>query len=139
MLTQTLVRKIFDYDPNKGRLTWRATGRVAGYPVRCRSRRRGETYWSVELRGKQYRAHRIAWLYVTGEWARYVVPLDGDGLNLRWNNLQKRTWSEVQRNRRRLPKGVFKDKGQWVAHIQINGERIRLRKLRKAKECARRL
>lgn len=66
MLTQSYLKSILTYDPITGLLTWNKSGKVAG-GVKCQS-----GYWFVRINNKDYRAHRLAWLYTYGRWPTIV-------------------------------------------------------------------
>lgn len=92
-------------------------------------------YWRVGVLGKRYLAHRLAWLYETGEW------LDGEidhknrvRSDNRWSNLRK---SDEFTNKRNTPayrnnksglKGVSWHvcSKKWRSRIRINGKEVNL-------------
>ncbi len=71
MLTQERLLELIHYNPETGlfsRLGGRRSdrvGKVAGSP-------QGQGYLLIFVDGRRYRAHRLAWFYMTGEW-----PADG--------------------------------------------------------------
>lgn len=89
-ITQERLREVLHYDPLEGVFTWRlisknccaSVGMIAG----SRSPQ-GEVVIGVD--GARYRATRLAFLYVTGEWPNaYVAHLDGVNDNNRFANLR---------------------------------------------------
>lgn len=73
---QATVRRIFDYDQNRGCLTWREANK-ADYPtlaafMRCK-KRSGEVfgtpgkYAKVQVVGNSYLLHRIVWIWHHGD------------------------------------------------------------------------
>jgi len=106
MLTQTDVKRLFDYDPVTGfcaRLTKPCNsvkiGSRLGYIQKCG---RNLKYLSTELHGKNYKVHRLIWLWMTGEMPEnHIDHIDGNGLNNVWSNLREVTRSENLRNRKR--------------------------------------
>jgi hypothetical protein len=120
---------VIGYDPETGDFTWlkdmsRAVraGRRAG----CLHR---TGYWVIRYSGKQVRAHRLAWLIMTGEWpADEVDHINGQKADNRFCNLRAATSSQNKHNRGKLPnnksgfKGVFwaSAKGKWGAAIGAN-------------------
>ena len=87
-ITYEEPRKRYHYDPETGIFT---------------SRRNGRKLWRVEARNGYVRvrinigkkivyAHRLAWLYMTGEWPDFEIDhSDRDGGNNRWENLRDGT------------------------------------------------
>ncbi|HFN3771038.1 TPA: HNH endonuclease signature motif containing protein, partial [Enterobacter hormaechei] len=89
-LTAEMVRELLEYDPTTGLLTWKTCrkkvqkGSVAGSV--CGNGRK--LYVKVRI-GRLYRAHRLIWLLVTGEWPKcHIDHVDNDGTNNRWSNLR---------------------------------------------------
>jgi hypothetical protein len=92
-------------------------------------------YIHIRVDGRIYRAHRLAWFYVTGEWPEGLVDHDdGNGLNNSWNNLRNATPLQNSYNRGKTKantsgyKGVFicPHSGNWYAKIVHNGKQKRL-------------
>lgn len=85
-------------------------------------------YRSLYYAGKKYKEHRLAWLYITGEWPKDQIDhINHIRADNRWVNLREATNSENQRNKN-IPKnntsgtiGVYFDKqaAKWKAVIRI--------------------
>lgn len=128
------------YDPESGEFRWRGTlsgrGRnakvAAGVLAGCLDTR---GYRIIGLDGKLYRAARLAWLYMTGEWpAARVDHEDLSHANDRWNNLRLATPSQnaanagVWKSNTSGFKGVSLERrtGRWVAQISCDRRHIYL-------------
>lgn len=93
------LRDILEYDPETGIFHWkvmlahrRKPGDIAG----------GRTHGYIEIGigGKSYRAHHLAWLYVTGEWpSAYIDHKDGNRSNNAFKNLRVVTNQQNAQNR----------------------------------------
>src|SRR5882672_10833409 len=93
------VRELFNYDPKEGKLRWRVdriqmkAGDIAG------SVRRGHGYIQVSVDGVIYRAHRIIWLWMTGEPpAERLDHKDLACAENSWANLRQATLSQNAAN-----------------------------------------
>lgn len=139
-LTQQFLKSILLYDPIAGTWTWlyrhssrpQWNARFAGNPAGGLDPDTG--YLRIRIGNKLFYAHRLAFLYVTGNW-----PInEGDHENLdradcRWNNLRDATHAENNTNKPNRSdntsgyKGVSFDKksGKWVSDFRINGKRFR--------------
>jgi len=133
------LRRILDYDKETGVFTWRVD---KGYSVKAgsvagsKSAKKGtKTYWEIGIDSRQYFAHRLAHLHVTGEWPQSLVDHeDGDGLNNAWSNLRPASQATNQHNRKSAQKGsttgvmgvVALASGKFVAKIKVNMRRIYL-------------
>ncbi|BCH32630.1 hypothetical protein MesoLjLc_45600 [Mesorhizobium sp. L-8-10] len=87
-------------------------------------------YWRITIANKNYLAHRLAVLYVTGEWPPDLVDhWDNDGLNNRWSNLRMASRSQnaanspVRSDNKTGYKGVSRRGKRFVAGIEFNGKR----------------
>lgn len=83
--------------------------------------RESNGYIKIVIKRKNYRAHRLAWFYVTGEW-----PIEVDHKNRirddnRWINLRKAT--RITNRWNTTSEGVrwIKNRHKWRASIQANG------------------
>ena len=97
-LTQKELKKLLDYDPDTGVFTWNISigrvdvGDVAGHI-------NGIGYRVIGLRGKRYLAHRLAWLYVTGEFpSNQIVHVNYIRDDNMFSNLRVVTHSESMKN-----------------------------------------
>lgn len=120
-LSAQRLRELFQYDPGTGvftRLKTVASRAQAGATAGCVNTY-GYLVLSVDY-GKYY-AHRLAWLYMTGEWPHGVVDhRDTNPANNRWLNLRDVSQGTNTENRRTairvkksgLPMGVYFNKRQ---------------------------
>jgi hypothetical protein len=131
MLTQSELKEFVHYDSNTGIFTWiKSTakcikiGSVAGSI--------GDGYIRLKIKYKSYRAHRLAWLYMMGEFPEKGLEIDHKNMNRsdnRWVNLRCATKAQNMQNRAVFTnsksglKGVSwdKDAKKWRARLFING------------------
>jgi hypothetical protein len=97
------LREVLAYKPRKGVFVWKVKRKchggyvVPGSVAGTRNKDRVQIIYA----GVSYRAHRLAWLYMTGEWPRQGYEIDhinGDNSDNRWCNLrlvtrQQNTWN----------------------------------------------
>lgn len=116
-VTQALVRKFFIYDSSTGLLTWRlptrgsSVGDVVG--TQCGG------YLQVNIGNKQYRAHRLIWLYIHGVWPEHIDHINHDGLDNRLLNLRNVSQAENNRNKSRRKDNSSGEVG--IRFIQATG------------------
>jgi hypothetical protein len=133
-LTSEQLRSEVDYDPETGvftRITERggcAVGSVAGW-------RGKKGYQHLNVLGRKYAAHRLAWLHVYGEWPTGALDhINRDKTDNRISNLRIATPAENQRNigvRKSNTSGVvgvywFARTGKWMAAVFLGGKNIHL-------------
>lgn len=132
-LTQKRLKECIRYIPETGLFWWieprqkRNISKPAGAP----KGRKG--YLSICVDGASYYAHRLAWLYMMGEWPEHTIDhKNRDGGDNRWDNLRNATYSQNLANRRSHNrtglKGVDVERrtGRFTAKIQVNGTKIHL-------------
>jgi hypothetical protein len=97
-LTQDILRSLLRYNPTTGEFTWLASqyrikaGDVAGS-------KRTDGYIAIGVGGKLYKAHRLAFLYMEGEFPKDQVDhLNGIKIDNSWANLRKCTPIENMNN-----------------------------------------
>jgi hypothetical protein len=79
--------------------------------------------------GRSYRSHRLAWLYITGDWPRAVDHINGNRCDNRWENLREvdnKTNTENARHARSSNRscgvlGVTKRGKRFIAQIKSDG------------------
>ncbi len=107
MLTLERLRGLIDYNADTGAMTWRVKrGRTALAGGICGTPHPHDRYLMVKIDGRSYKLHRLAWLYVYGEWPTEDVDhIDGDRGNNRIANLRALSRKENAQNRRRAHAG----------------------------------
>lgn len=107
-LSAEQVRELFTYVPNEPFLRWRnPSGRYGRIPAGSVAGGVNsiEGYRNVTIFGKNYRASRLIWVYMTGEWPPHQVDhKDLDTGNDRWENLRLASSSQNASNRRKKSK-----------------------------------
>jgi hypothetical protein len=102
------LRERVSYDPETGEFRWKplppTTVAARSRNARCGSgradRQDRDRYRVIKIDHQTYAAHRLAWLYMTGEWP--ALEIDHANLNKsdnRWQNLRLATRSQNQANR----------------------------------------
>lgn len=136
MLTQNRLKELFKYDPETGifiRIKKSAVNSTVGETPGCASR----GYVRMMVDGVRYQAHRLAWLYVYGEFPpRFVDHINGNRADNRIANLRdvdKSMNTQNQRGARKdnlstglLGASFHKVTGKYAAQISINGKKISL-------------
>lgn len=106
----------------------------------------GNGYWLVSIGNKQYRAHILAWYYMTGEWfSQGIDHANRNKLDNRWSNLRKTTKKlnaancDLPANNTSGYKGVSwsKQANKWHAYIKVDQKRINLGFFNDIEEAAR--
>ncbi|SRR6266446_2339189 len=85
ILTQERLKELLHYDPETGVFSW-----ILKRPAYGGNKKRGHEYVLInDVDGRDYRAARLAHLYMTGEWPKHKM----DHINRikddnRWENLR---------------------------------------------------
>jgi hypothetical protein len=74
-LTQERLKELLDYSPETGEFVWKIQRKriEAGTVAGCLTQ---QGYWQISISDVSYRAHRLAWLYVYGEWPERGLVVD---------------------------------------------------------------
>lgn len=136
-LTIERLRALLHYDPETGIFTRLvgvrgfAAGSKVGALCKC-GPSRGYIYIGVDR--KKYRAHRLAWFYVTGEWPDEIDHINRERADNRWANLRAATRSQNNINGSRHRNNTSGFKGvswvarvnRWRAYVSIDGKQSHL-------------
>ena len=131
-LTAARLRELLTYCPEIGEFRWNVNRKKvrAGDVAGCLHHR---GYRIIRVDGRSYWAHRLAWLYVTGEKPPPQIDhKDGNPANNAWGNLRAATPSENRANARTNSnsasglKGTtyFKRHNRWGAYVKKDGKKI---------------
>src|SRR5258708_7602367 len=98
-LNATRLRELLRHHRETGRWYRRGAGEQAGW--------RARGYWRIRIEGKQYGAHRLAWLYIHGCWpACHIDHRDCNGLNNVFEKLRLATRQQNSANSRSKKPGL---------------------------------
>lgn len=136
--TQAELRRAISYDPITGIFTrlcaTSSQGPAGVIQGAIRRNHCGKAYRSFSVFGAQHFAHRLAFIYMTGEAPEQVDHENGNGLDNRWENLRASTNDQNSKNQRlrksntsgQMGVSWHKKSQQWAIRINSNGRRINL-------------
>lgn len=117
------------YDSASGIFTWLVGGRpnckIGGRAGSVQNTK----YRAISINCQSYLEHRLAWLYVHGEWPKHTIDhINGDRADNRLDNLRAATRSQNQHNRAKDKRNTSGHKGvhwssqhqKWRARICVN-------------------
>ncbi len=136
---RSIAMSMLDYEPETGLFKWKvkrngyggkvAPGVIAGTP--------SHGYVAIKVAGRLWRAHRLAWLFMTGEVPPQGMEIDhisGVRDDNRWTNLRIVTRGQNNYNFGLSKRNVSGVKGvswvagrnQWLARLKVDGKIIHL-------------
>lgn len=132
-ITAERLREILEYNPKTGIFTWltstrrRSLGKVAG----CQD---SYGYVVIRINRSNHKAHRLAWLYLHGEWPEGQIDhINGVKSDNRIANLRCVTPLENSHNLFSAPRhsktgllGVSSKRGKWRAQIRVDGGKVHI-------------
>lgn len=125
--TASVVRDKLLYDPATGAFTWKWSSRKPGVVGQEAGWFDRSGHRVIEIEGNRYKASRLAWLYIHGEWpAEEIDHINRDPSDNRLCNLREatRVQNNVNRTRtrvRNLPRGVERNKKKFMARLRVGG------------------
>lgn len=133
MVTQKRLRELFDYNEDTGLFTRISPVKKANVGDIAGARAKNG-YITISVDCKRYYAHRLAFIYMTGDCPKTVDHIDRNRANNRWSNLRESTAQLQEANKEKCQgntskyKGVsFKSKiGRYVARLKVDGNEIYL-------------
>lgn len=128
-LTQTELRRVLQYKPRAGVFHWKTRTSMRVKPGSRAGSIAAGGYISIKINGKNYAAHRLAWLYVHGVCPGGLIDhINGDPADNKIANLRiadrrgNRANSRASKHNKSGVKGVQCRKGRWRAIISVGGE-----------------
>lgn len=140
-LTQSLLKELLHYDPETGVFTWERRGHSTfatigaakswniKYPGTAAGSINSDGYIGIGIKWKIYKAHRLVWLYVHGQWPEDQIDhINHDRADNRLLNLREVTPQENSQNRKPdslNTSGIVgvcfhKAAKKWYSQININ-------------------
>lgn len=124
-LTAERLRQLLHYDPETGIFTRLDSTTRSDLIGMAAGNISAQGHIMIYVDGKSRWAHRLAFLWMTGDWPRNQI----DHINRvrhdnRWANLREATHAENNRNsraRRNGLKGATERHGKFIAQIKVNG------------------
>ena len=132
-LSRADVMKVLCYSPDTGELRWRVTTAPRSQKGCLAGNINDKGYLRIGLKGRQYLAHRVAWLYMTGAWPEHEIDhINHVRADNRFSNLRVVTHAENAKNQSlhcvnktgRIGVTQCKKTGKWKVHLDSGGKRI---------------
>lgn len=130
ILNQARLKELLDYSPAHGAFIWRVSRSRLAFAGAPAGSKTNLGYVKIVVCGKSYAAHRLAWLYVHGQWPTSEIDhINQNKADNRIANLRQVSRSENCQNKSdaTLP-GItwHKPTAKWQARIKINQKLIHL-------------
>ena len=134
MIAQDRLMEVLEYSPETGVFTWTQRRRGVKVGEECGRISKAHGYREICVDGVLSRAHRLAFIYMTGNCPKYVDHINCVKTDNRWDNLRACTHSqnmvntELQADNTSGVKGVVWDKhrSKWRAQATIRGKKYNL-------------
>lgn len=122
ILTQDYIKSFIDYNPETGIFTNKRTGNIIGSGINDRG------YKIIKINRHPYRAHRIAFLWMTGEIPDIIdhinrVRSDNRWCNLRESNHTHNAWNSTATRAVSGERNIHSSNNTlWTVNIRHNGK-----------------
>ena len=134
ILTQERLKELLHYDPETGIFTRLENSSRSHKNKGCAAGYLQNGYHKINIFGKLYRAHRLAWLYINGSNPIGEIDhIDGNRINNSFSNLRDVSHSVNMQNQRHARSnnsmsvlGIRKSGDKFAARIGFNGKRFHL-------------
>lgn len=134
MLTLERLREVLHYNQETGIWTWLISSKWNIIIGSTAGDLKPSGYILIGVDGKRYRAHRLAWLYMTGAWPtqqidhKNTIRNDNRWLNLREATQQQNSANMLRTNNKIGTKGVIKSRNgrKFIARIMVDYKSIYL-------------
>ena len=141
-LSLETLKSCLNYDPETGLFTWKVklsnrviVGDIAGAID-------GYGYVQIKLFGVPYKAHRLAWFYMTGWWPKEQIDHENRVRHdNRWKNIREASQTQNSQNQSASfskiheLKGAYESQGTWFSTINVFGKQIYLGRFKSPEEA----
>lgn len=143
-LTQKQLKELVHYDPKTGFITRKTSMPGKSRINRIITKKCDQVYLRIRVLGKQYKVHRLIFLYMTGKFpVNDVDHINRNSTDNRWKNLRDVSRSYNTRNCKANNasksgiKGVNynKAKNTWLVRVCINSKPIHLGNFRNKEDA----
>jgi hypothetical protein len=133
LITQSELIRLLDYNPNTGQFRWKVNHSTRAKQNGLAGRKHNKGYWTIRINNKDYLAHRLAWLWMTGSWPINTIDhINGIRNDNRLCNLREATHAEQKQNvvKRKNNKSQYtgvsfcKKRQLWRSDIWLNYKQI---------------
>jgi len=131
MITQSELKDVVDYCPDTGVFTWKVSLSYRGKAGTIAGNVRKDGYWRIMIRNKMYYSHRLAWLYVHGEFPIcYIDHINHNKSDNRIENLRNADTFSNAHNIKKFSTNTSGHKGicwhkkakKWMARFKCRGK-----------------
>jgi hypothetical protein len=132
-ITQDKLKEALHYDAQTGIFRWRFSSSAAVKPWDVAGSKNSDGYTNIKVYKTFFKAHRLAWFYMTGEWPTLQIDhIDGNRSNNAWANLREATMKQNMENKKRNRNNTSGHSGvswhktskKWLARLGHNQNRI---------------
>lgn len=123
MLSCNRLKELLIYNSDTGEFIWKVSrGRRIKINDKAGYKNKNNNSVRIVIDGKNYLAHRLAWLYMTGKWPKNEIDhINNNAFDNKWNNLREATRSQNSFNRKVFSKtnskGIHFYKNKYKAYI----------------------
>lgn len=132
-VSKEFLRQAFVYNELTGDLTYKvdnSLGKAGAIATAAHS----AGYLTTRINGKDYLAHRVIWLYMTGDWPDQIDHINHNRADNAWSNLRDVTDKVNHQNEslstnsttKVLGVSLIKATGKYRAYIMINRKQLHL-------------
>jgi hypothetical protein len=123
--TQERLSELLRYEPDTGRFFWKVDRRQFAKAGDIAGGLDANGYWAICVDGELYRAHRLAFVIMTGECPVEIRHRDGDRSDNRWENLRRASnGAGLRSDNTSGHRGITWSKRRrvWCVKIQTKGQ-----------------
>jgi len=144
VITQSELKEVLNYDAETGLFTWIKTSKMSRRkPGDVAGGTNSEGYRQIGVLSRYYFAHRLAWLYVHGEWPPGCIDhingirTDNSMCNLRVVSVRENNFNIRAIRAKSGHIGVYqKSQGSFFASIKADGKHRGLGSFKSAEEAS---